>query len=73
MQESIRRKNERYEIIKTGEKTLRQLTDSMEEVMSKTKAEIKADVQRLSTKDMLTTSNVVRKVKEHSDTVLFPR
>lgn len=73
MEESIRRKNERYQIIKTGEKTLRQLTDSMEEVMSKTKAEIKAEVERLNTKDMLTTDNVLQSVKKHSDTVLFPR
>jgi hypothetical protein len=39
--ENIQKKNERYEAIKTGEKTLRSMTDKMEEVMAKTKAEIR--------------------------------
>ena len=73
MEESIQRKNERYNIIKTGQQTLRQLTSSMEEVVSKTKAELKAEVESLNSKDMLTTENVLARVAKHSDSVLFPR
>jgi hypothetical protein len=58
--ESIQKKNERYEAIKTGEKTLRSMTDKMEEVMSKTKAEIRVCILDFTS---LHTS---------SDTHLFP-
>lgn len=39
--ENIKKKNDRYQAIKDGEKTLRSMTDKIAEVMSKTKAEIR--------------------------------
>lgn len=73
LEESIRAKDERYKTIKEGEKTLKRMTDSMAEVISKTKMELTSEMNRLNSKDILTTDNVVAKVHEHNDTVLFPR
>lgn len=39
--ENIKKKNDRYQAIKDGEKTLRSMTDKIAEVMSKTRAEIR--------------------------------
>jgi len=73
LEESIRSKDERYQAIKDGEKALKRMTESITEVISKTKMELTCQMDRLNSKDMLTTENVVSKVHEHNDTVLFPR
>ena len=39
--ENIKKKNDRYQAIKDGEKTLRSMTDKIAEVMSKTRVEIR--------------------------------
>jgi hypothetical protein len=96
LEESIRDKDERYRAIKDGEKALKRMTESITEVISKTKMELtvsnslsslsffltdwtvclscfQCQMDRLNSKDMLTADNVMTKVHEHNDTILFPR
>jgi hypothetical protein len=73
MEDSIKLKNDRYDAIKEGERTLRSMTEKIEEVMSKTRAEIRISTENLSAKDLLTAENLMNVVKEHSEKVLFPR
>lgn len=73
LEDSIRAKDERYKAIKDGEKALKRMTESITEVISKTKMELTCQMNRLNSKDMLTADNVMTKVHEHNDTVLFPR